>query len=90
MLEKRTGGDFMEISTKEIYRIVFREYPDVLDVRQVSQLLGVCEKTVYKLIKDGEFPTMRIGRQHRIAKVSVMKYMRVFNGNIGDESLMSI
>ena len=53
MLTNKTGGDFVEISTKEIYRIVFKEYPDVLDVKQVSQLLGVCDKTVYKLIKDG-------------------------------------
>lgn len=78
----------MEISTKEIYRIVFRDYPDVLDVKQVSQLLGICEKTVYKLIRDGELPTMRIGRQHRITKVNVMKYMQVFSGDIVGENLL--
>jgi len=43
----------MEISTQEMYRIVFKEYPEVLDVKQVSQLLGVSTKTVYKLIKEG-------------------------------------
>ena len=47
------GGVFMEISTQEMYRIVFKEYPEVLDVKQVSQLLGVSTKTVYKLIKEG-------------------------------------
>ena len=78
----------MEISTKEIYRIVFKDYPDVLDVKQVGQLLGICEKTVYKLIKTGELPTMKVGRQHRITKVNVMKYMRVFSGDIADENLL--
>jgi len=67
----------VEISTKEIYRVVFKDYPDVLDVKQVSNLLSVCDKTVYKLIADGSLPTLRVGRQHRITKVSVMKYMKV-------------
>lgn len=71
----------MEISSNEIYRLVFKEYPDVLDVAQVSQLLGVCDKTVYKLIGDGSLPTMRIGRQHRITKVNIMKYMQVLTAN---------
>ena len=67
----------MEISTQEMYRIVFKEYPDVLDVKQVSQLLGISTKTVYKLIKDGSLPSMRVGREFRIPKVMLMKYMKV-------------
>ena len=67
----------MEISTQEMYRIVFKEYPDVLDVKQVSQLLGISTKTVYKLIKDGSLPSMRVGREFRIPKVILMKYMKV-------------
>lgn len=78
----------MEISTKEIYRIVFKDYPDVLDVKQVSQLLSICEKTVYKLIKDGSLPTMKVGRQHRITKVNVMKYMQVFGEVAAEENSM--
>ena len=67
----------MEISPQEIYRVVFKEYPDVLDVKQVSNLLGICDKTVYKLIAEGSLPALRVGRQHRITKVNVMKYMKV-------------
>jgi len=67
----------MEISSQEIYRVVFKEYPDVLDVKQVSNLLGICDKTVYKLIAEGSLPALRVGRQHRITKVNVMKYMKV-------------
>jgi len=67
----------VEISTQEMYRIVFKEYPDVLDVKQVSQLLGISTKTVYKLIKDGSLPSMRVGREFRIPKVILMKYMKV-------------
>ncbi|MEA5015927.1 MAG: helix-turn-helix domain-containing protein [Candidatus Limiplasma sp.] len=67
----------MEISTQEVYRIVFKEYPEVLDVKQVSQLLGVSTKTVYKLVKNGSLAALRIGREFRFPKVLIMKYMRV-------------
>ena len=68
----------MEISTQELYRIVFKEYPDVLDVKQVSKLLDVSTKTVYKLLKDGSLSSLKIGREFRVPKVMLMKYMRVF------------
>lgn len=68
----------MEISTQDIYRIVFTEYPDVMDVKQVSQLLGVSTKTVYKLIREGSLSALKIGREFRVPKVVLMKYVRVF------------
>lgn len=67
----------MEISSNEIYRLVFKEYPDVLDVKQVCNLLGICEKTAYKLIRQGDLPSMRVGRHHKITKVAVMRYLKV-------------
>ena len=71
----------MEISTQEMYRIVFKEYPEVLDVKQVSQLLGVSTKTVYKLIKEGSLSSLKVGREFRIPKVMMMKYMQVFGSS---------
>ena len=68
----------MELSTQEIYRIVFKEYPDVMDVKQVSKLLGVSTKTVYRLLREGALDSLKIGREFRIPKVNVMKYMKVF------------
>lgn len=68
----------MEISVNEIYSAVFREYPDVMDVQQVSELLGVCDKTVYRLIKSGTLPSMKVGRKIRVTKVDVMNYLRFF------------
>lgn len=68
----------MEVTTHEVYRLIFKEYPDVLDVKQVSKLLGISTKTVYKLINNGTLPSLKVGREFRILKVTVMKYMRVF------------
>ena len=68
----------MEINTQDLYSAVFKSYPDVMDVRQTSQLLGVSTKTVYKLIREGSFPSMKVGREFRVPKVSLMRYMKIF------------
>jgi len=76
----------MDISTQEIYRIVFKEYPDVLDVKQVSKLLGVSTKTVYRLLRGGSLASLKIGREFRIPKVNVMKYVKVFGSPICEQA----
>jgi len=68
----------MEINTQDVYKIVFYGYPEILDVKQVSKVLGVSTKTVYKLIRVGSLSGMKIGREFRVPKVAVMKYIKVF------------
>ena len=75
----------MEISTQEIYRIVFKKYPDVLDVKQFSKLLGVSTKTVYRLLRAGTIDSLKIGREFRVPKVNVMKYVKVFGSLIYEQ-----
>jgi len=74
----------MEISSQEIYRVVFKEYPDILDVKQVSKLLGVSTKTVYRLLREGTISSLKVGREFRIPKVNVMRYVRVFNTSVSE------
>ena len=69
----------MEITSQDIYQVVFKEYPDVLDAKQVSEILGVSVKTVYKLISEGTLSSLKVGREFRIPKVTIMKYMKVLN-----------
>jgi excisionase family DNA binding protein len=62
----------------EVYKSVFREYPDVLNVKQVSAILGVSTKTVYRLVNQGSLDSLKIGRTFRVPKVNVMRYVRIF------------
>jgi excisionase family DNA binding protein len=74
----------MTISNHEVYRTVFRDYPDVLDVKQMSQLLGVSTKTVYRLLRSGTVDSLRIGREFRVPKVNVMKYVKILNPTLAE------
>jgi DNA binding domain, excisionase family len=44
-------------------------YPDVLDVLQVSEILHISDKSVYKMLRNGELKHVRIGTAYRIPKL---------------------
>ena len=68
----------LEINSQDVYKIVFKGYPEVLDVKQVSAVLGISAKTVYKLIRKGALSSMKVGREFRVPKVVLMKYVKAF------------
>ena len=53
------------------------EYPDILTVDEVSELLGVSTKTVYKLLKEGQIEKRAVGRAFRIPKINVTDFLGV-------------
>ena len=76
----------MDINTQEIYSTVFKEYPDVLDVKQVSTLLGVSTKIVYRLLNSGALDSLKVGREFRVPKVNVMRYVKIFGSAIYEQT----
>lgn len=63
-------------------RTMLREYPDVLDIKQLSMALNISKKTAYKLIQDGAIYNLKIGREYRIPKVSVIQYLLGINPSL--------
>ena len=43
-----------QLDIENVYQQFFTQYPDVLNVKQLSKILGVCEKTVLRLLIDQE------------------------------------
>lgn len=63
------------MTTAEAYSIMFKDYPDVVGVKEVSSMLGLCNKKVYELIHTGLIPVIPCGKVYKVAKVSVIEYM---------------
>ncbi len=59
---------------KELYKVMFADYPDIVNITQLQKMLCIGEHAAYNLIKDGKIPTLKIGNAFRIAKVSVIDY----------------
>ncbi|MGH2740816.1 MAG: helix-turn-helix domain-containing protein [Actinomycetota bacterium] len=52
----------------------FRE-AQFVTVGEVAQLMRVSKMTVYRLIKQGDLPAVRIGRGYRIREQDVHRYL---------------
>ena len=59
---------------------MFDTYPDVVGVRQLQEMLGIGKNTAYALITENIIPHRRVGKQIKIAKVSIILYL------LGEES----
>ena len=60
---------------KELYQMMFPDYPDIVTVKQLRDMLGVSRALAYKLISDGEIQVVKIGTSLKIPKVSVINYV---------------
>lgn len=54
---------------------MFKDYPDVLNVAQVCEMLHIGKNSAYKLLSSGEIKSRRIGRKYVIPKLCVIDYL---------------
>ena len=58
------------------YNLLFKDYPDVVDVRQLKEMLpNTGTNKIYKLLKSGEIYSKRIDKKYKIPKISVISYI---------------
>ena len=54
---------------------ILTNYPPVLSVKQVAQILSVSQNTAYALIRSKQIHSIRVGRSYRIPLDAVIKYL---------------
>jgi excisionase family DNA binding protein len=69
------------LTQKDAYRLMLKEYPDVVNLEQMCEILGISTKTGYKLLKEKKIDALKVGRAYRIPKLHILSYL-----NIGSES----
>lgn len=67
----------MSLSQKDAYSVIFKEYPDVVSVTQMSEMLGISEKSAYRLLKENCIDYFKVGRTYKIPKLHIFNYLRV-------------
>lgn len=61
---------------QDYYKVMFTDYPDVVNVEQLCEMLGgTSTKSVYRLLKIGAIQSYWIGKRYRIPKVFVIEYL---------------
>ncbi len=71
------------LNPSEAYKLLFCDYPDVVNVKQMCAMLGgIGEKTGYRLLHGGAIKYFTIGRSYRIPKIHVIDYLTVTDDSL--------
>ena len=54
---------------------IFKDYPDVVSVEQLMEMLQIGQVLAYKLVKSGAIKSRKVGREYKIPKVNVIAYL---------------
>lgn len=72
-----------ELKNREAYRLLFSDYPDVVNINQLCEMLGgIGIKTAYKLLRSNEIAHLKVGRAYRIPKCHVIAYLQTCGGTV--------
>ena len=63
------------LNPRDAYRVMLRDYPDVLNIDQMCEILSVSTKTGYALLKKGSIQHLKVGRSYRIPKAHLLTYL---------------
>lgn len=62
--------------TLNAYSHMFQNYPDVVNVVQMCEMLGgISTKTGYKLLQANKINHFKIGRAYKIPKATIIAYL---------------
>lgn len=65
------------LNPRDAYRVMLRDYPDVLNIDQMCEILSVSTKTGYALLKKGSIQHLKVGRSYRIPKAHLLTYLAI-------------
>lgn len=64
-------------NTKYLLISMFEQYPDVVNVSQLCEMLGgISSKSAYKLLQTNQILNFKIGRAYKIPKIQVIAYLQ--------------
>lgn len=73
---KFKDGDRMDCKEiREMYKLMFAEYPDIVTVKDLQAMLGISRHAAYDLLGEGEISCIRLGNAYKIPKINVIDYV---------------
>lgn len=63
------------ISQIDAYKLTLKDYPDVMSIEQMCEILRISTKTGYRILREGKVCSIRVGRAYRIPKAHLFTYL---------------
>jgi excisionase family DNA binding protein len=60
---------------KENYELMFTAYPDIVNIIQLKEMLGIGINLAYKLVRNQTIPSLKVGREYKIPKRNIIYYL---------------
>ncbi len=54
---------------------MFTSYPDVVNTKQLKDMLGIGNTLAYRLVKQNIIKSIKVGREYKIPKANVIAYL---------------
>jgi len=54
---------------------MYESIPDVMSVKEVADIVGVCSSTIYDAVKNGSLRSVRLGRKILVPKHCFIEYL---------------
>lgn len=61
------------------YLEVFKNYPEILTVKDLTLLLGIGKSTAYSLVRAGKIKSVKTGKDYLIPKLFVFEYLGIID-----------
>ena len=85
-IQTRRGLPFERMNTTmtdcSVYTAVFDNYPDVVTVAQLFEMLGICDKSAYRLLRNNKVKHIRFGQTYRVPKKHILKYLELHESDV--------
>lgn len=60
---------------------IYSNYPDVLNVADIQEILGIGRKQAYELVHSGQFHVTKVGKRIKISKRILIKWIEGENSH---------
>ena len=68
------------MESQTAYKLLFADYPDVVNVEQMREMLGgICDTTASRLLRSGDIRRFIVGRRYRIPKLHILAYLELID-----------
>lgn len=54
---------------------IFSDYPDIVNVKQMKEMLGICRSVAYQLLQTKVIKSFKLGKVYKIPKQNVINYI---------------
>lgn len=61
------------------YKTMFKDYPDVVDIKQLREILNIGITKAYKLVNNNIIHSRKVGREYKIPKLMIIEYLTTNN-----------